>query len=83
MHHFKYLKSRRKFNNFCKKLAIAPFFSEFIQFQGETSYQFGVYTLQSKKLEKLPKNNFLAKKIIKTYFSPISSEISKIPFKLW
>ena len=29
MHYFKYLKSRRKFNNFCRKLAITPFFAGF------------------------------------------------------
>ena len=54
MHYFKYLKSRRKFNNFLKKLAIALFFSEFNELQVETSYQLGSYTLQLKKLEKLP-----------------------------
>ena len=54
MHYFKYLKSRIKFNNFRKKLAIAPFFSDFIELQGGTSYQLGSYTLQPKKLEKLP-----------------------------
>ena len=41
MHYLKYLKSRKKFNNFRKKLAIAPFFSEFNEIQGAASYQLG------------------------------------------
>ena len=43
MHYFKYLKSRRIFNNFRRKIAITPFFSEFNELQGETSYQLGSY----------------------------------------
>ena len=33
MHYFKYLKSRRKFNNFRKQSAIAPFFQIFFIFK--------------------------------------------------
>ena len=56
MRHFNYLKSRRKFSDFRKKLAFTQFLSEFNELQGETSYQLGSYSLQSKKLEKRPKN---------------------------
>ena len=45
MPYFIYLKNRRKFNTFRRKLELTPFFAEFQEFQGETTYQLGSYTL--------------------------------------
>ena len=76
MPYFKYLKNRRKLNNFRKKLAITPFFSEFNERQGETSYQLGLHSSIEKIGKNVYKNIFFLQKIHKkTYFSPISSEI--------
>ena len=39
MPYFKYVKNRRKFNNYRRKLAIEPFFEEFNVHLGLTTYQ--------------------------------------------
>ena len=78
MTYLKYLKNRRKFNNYRIKLAIPLFFAEFRDLQGKSNYQFASLTLHSKKImEKLPKKYYFGKKFIKIHFSAISSEISK------
>ena len=49
MPYFKYLKNRRKLNNYRKKLAIKPFIAEFHVLQGKITYQFRFLTLYSKR----------------------------------
>ena len=78
MPYFKYLKNRIKFNDKRKKLAITPFFAEFLFLEEESTYPLGSHSLHTKKLKNFQKSFFLGEKI---HFSPISSEISKIPFK--
>ena len=60
--YLKYLKNRRKFNNYRRKLVIILFFAKNYVIQGKTIYQFRSLILQSKKLRELPKNSFFGQK---------------------
>jgi len=62
MHYFKYLKNRRKFNNFRKKLAIAPFFPNLMNFKEKLLFSWYLTLFNRKKLKNVQKNNFISAK---------------------